>query len=160
MPFIYTLIVTSLALLFTSLFFTFAKVSGLNFRVYITKYEDNMDNIIEKKKEILREITYKLTPAYFSWLNWMIVLSLIRYFYDQSGTTMFSVLYLIGSILVPVHFFTQIARLQVVVTNSPTANRVCQAIHGLWLGPVITATTEITKYASEQLYLMQANGVS
>ena len=79
---------------------------------------------------------------------------------DRVLPTMFSVLYLIGSILVPVHFFTQIARLQVVVTNSPTANRVCQAIHGLWLGPVITATTEITKYASEQLYLMQANGVS
>jgi hypothetical protein len=123
--------------------------------VYVTTIDDDMNKVIRGRKEILRSITYNLTPAFFSWISWTSILAVIRFLGDKSGQPVFNVVFFVGVILVCTHFNGIISRLQVDIRDSPNAHRVVHAIHGLVLGIIFTGTSAATNFLVKQIHLLQ-----
>lgn len=133
----FTIVLICVAVVATACVWAYLYITKRNVSVYITTIDDDMNKVIRGKKEILRSISYNLTPSFFSWISWTSILAVIRFLGDKSGQSVFDIVFFIGVILVCTHFNGIISRLQIDIRDSLNAHRAVHAIHGLVLGIIL-----------------------
>ena len=81
--------------------------------VYISPLVNDDTKIIRGRHSISRTIAYHVTPFFFQWIGWILVLGAIKYFAEQSGNPGLYLVEQVGIILIGFHFLLIMLRFNI-----------------------------------------------